>query len=36
MQEDNMKQGSRGDNLNDEEPRVYRSIVAKLLGTGQA
>ena len=36
IQEDDMKQESSGDNLNDEEACVYRSTVAKLLGTGQA
>ena len=36
IQEDDMNEGSSGDKLNDEEAWVYRSTVAKLLGTGQA
>lgn len=36
MQEDDMKQGSSGNNLNDEEAWVLRSTVAKLWGRGQA
>ena len=36
IHEDGMNQGSSGEKMNDEEARVYRSTVAKLLGTGQA